>query len=68
MFKAKIEKINKNNTFYISIPALEFKEVLAHSLTQKGSIPNYAVGDLVLVGNINDGSWVILGYILGQTN
>jgi predicted transcriptional regulator len=67
MYKAKIEKINTNSTFNITIPCLKYSGVKAYAITKKGELPGYDIGDLVLVEEVNTNDWVILGYIFGQT-
>ena len=64
MYKAKILKI-ENKSFYISIPALKLDRVEAYALTFRHGEMNYREGDLVIVDETNDPTWVILGLVYG---
>ena len=63
MYKAKIFKINKDRTFLISIPSLGLNEVTAYAITHKAGEIGYKEGDLVIVSETNDPTWVILGMV-----
>lgn len=66
MYKAKVTKINSNDTYKVFIPSLGFEIEDAYAIVGKGFYPKYEEGDLVLVSETNDESWVILGYVYGQ--
>lgn len=67
VYKAKIIKIEVGPVFTINIPALDITEATAYAMGPKGDC-NLDVGDLVIVSQTNDFTWVILGYIYGQRN
>ena len=63
MYKAKIVKINSDRTLSITIPSLKIDEVEAHGLVQDRESLPYLPGDLVIVGQLNDHSWVVIGLV-----
>lgn len=67
VYKAKIIKIEVGPVFIVTIPSLDITETMAYAIGPKGDC-NLDVGDLVMVSQANDFTWVILGYIYGQRN
>ena len=65
MYKAKILKINQNKTFEVHIPSLGLEKIQAYAITQNRNEMNYREGDLVIVDETNDPTWVILGLVYG---
>ena len=57
MYKAKILKVNQDRTFEVHIPSLGLER------TPKRNEMDYRVGDLVIVDETNDPTWVILGLV-----
>lgn len=63
MYKAKIVEQINTSSYYIEIPSVKLIKQEAHLVGQKGNLPQYVKGDLVIVSQLNDKNWVILGYV-----
>ena len=65
MYLGKITKINLNGTYEVEVPSLGLTET-AYAVGPKTLVPDYGVGDLILVAETNREKRVILGYVYGQ--
>ena len=63
MYKAKILKINQDRTFEVHIPSLGLERIQAYAITHRRNEMDYREGDLVIVDETNDPTWVILGLV-----
>lgn len=66
LYKAKITKVNIDNTFNVKIPSLGMEDIVAHYIGPKNQRSALDLDDLVMVEETNDYSWVIIGYVYGQ--
>lgn len=62
MYKAKISYIEEG-IFKVEIPSLNISSVKANLIMDKGYKPQYSIGDLVIVTQLNTGEFIIIGYV-----
>lgn len=66
MYKAKISKVLENYVYEVEVPSLAFTITGVHQIGPKGGNFFYQPGDLVIIDRLNDGNWVVVGYVYGQ--
>lgn len=68
MYKAKILKVEQDRTFKVSIPSLGLENITSYAVVSSRGVMDYREGDLVIVDETNDPTWVILGLVYGANS